>query len=299
MRAVIFGASGLLGRSVLRAFADTNVTGAGFRRSNGLVRVDATSASDVERLLDRDRPDVVVNCVGERRPAAWASTPDQARGRNVDAARVITESARQRKARLLHISSDYVFDGKSAPYRPNDRPSPLNVYGRWKLLAEQVVLAACPDAAILRLPVLYGPAQFAAETNLTDIARQVSLGARLELDDVCVRYPTHVDEAAEVCRRLAEALLHGQCTASVIHWSAAQGFTKYRLALVVAHRFGLSDERIRAGEADAARGDRPLDCRLVCQGLPAAFGSVHRRPFRTEFPSVVEPWLLSPRPVES
>ncbi|MFI2030528.1 dTDP-4-dehydrorhamnose reductase family protein [Streptomyces buecherae] len=300
MRAVIFGASGLLGRSVLHTFAGTSVTGTGFSRSsNGLVRVDATSAGDIERLLDRDRPSVVVNCVGERRPVAWASTPDQARGRNVVTARLIAEGARRYGARLLHISSDYVFDGQAAPYRPNDRPKPLNVYGRWKLLAEQAVLAACPDAAVLRLPMLYGPVQFAAETNLTDIARQVSLGARLELDDVCVRYPTHADEAAEVCRRLAEALLHGQCTASVIHWSASQGFTKYRLALMVARRFGLSDEHIRAGKADATRGDRPLDCRLVCQGLPAAFDSIRRRPFRTEFPPVVEPWLLFPRPVAS
>ncbi|MDD9383103.1 SDR family oxidoreductase [Streptomyces sp. ZAF1911] len=300
MRAVIFGASGRLGRSVVHAFADMTVTGTAFSRStSGLATVDATAADDIERLLGRDQPDVVVNCVGERRPAVWAGAPAQARDRNVDAARLIAEAARRCGARFLHISSDYVFDGKTPPYRPGSLPNPVNTYGRWKLLAEEAVRAACPDAAILRLPVLYGPVQFAAETNLTEIARQVGAGARVELDDVCVRYPTHADEAAEVCRLIAGALLHGQHLGTVAHWSAEQGFTKYQMARLIARRFGLSADHIRAGEADAVSGDRPIDCRLDCQDLPAALHPARRRLFHAEFPPVVEPWLLPARPATS
>lgn len=295
MQAVIFGASGLLGRSVARAFDGMTVVGTSFSRSApGLLRVDATSADDIERLLRREQPDVIVNCVGERRPAVWADTPARARDSNVEAARLIAEGASRFGARLVHISSDYVFDGRAAPYRPESPPNPLNAYGRWKLLAEQAVRDACPSAAILRLPVLYGPAQFAGETNLTDIARQISTGDRAELDDVCVRYPTHADEAAEVCRRLTGALLHGQHLGSVSHWSADQGFTKYQLALLIARRFSLPAEHIRAGDADAVSGDRPLDCRLDCQDLPASLHPA-RRLFITEFPAVVEPWLLPRR----
>ncbi|MEV7681506.1 SDR family oxidoreductase [Streptomyces sp. NPDC088341] len=296
MRAVIFGASGLLGRSVMRAFGDMTVTGTGFSRTAGaLVAVDATSADAIARLLGRERPDVVVNCVGERRPAVWAGSPDQARAGNVDAARLIAAGARRCGARLVHISSDYVFDGMAPPYRPDSLPNPLNAYGRWKLLAEHAVRAACPDAAILRLPVLYGPVRFAAETNLTEIARQV--GAPVELDDVCVRYPTHADEAAEVCRRLAVALLQGQRAGSVAHWSAEQGLTKYQMGLLIARRFGLPADHVRAGDADAASGDRPVDCRLDCQDLPVALGPLRRRLFDIEFPPVVEPWLTPAGPV--
>ncbi|MFJ6438702.1 dTDP-4-dehydrorhamnose reductase family protein [Streptomyces sp. NPDC091416] len=296
MRAVIFGASGLLGRSVMRAFGDMTVTGTAFSRTAGaLVAVDATSADAIARLLGRVRPDVVVNCVGERRPAVWAGAPERARAGNVDAARLIAEAARRFGARLVHISSDYVFDGTSPPYRPDSLPNPLNAYGRWKLLAEHAMRGACPDAAILRLPVLYGPVRFAAETNLTEIARQVAAGAPVELDDVCVRYPTHADEAAEVCRRLAGALLQGQRLGSVAHWSAEQGLTKYRMALMIARRFRLPADHVRAGETDAASGDRPVDCRLDCQDLPAALGPV-RRLFDIEFPPVVEPWLMPAGP---
>ncbi|MEU4174718.1 SDR family oxidoreductase [Streptomyces sp. NPDC026589] len=297
MRAVIFGASGLLGRSMMRAFDDMTVTGTGFSRTaSALVTVDATSADAITRLLDRARPDVVVNCVGERRPAVWTGSPDRARAGNVDAARLIAEGAHQSGARLVHISSDYVFDGIAPPYRPGSLPNPLNAYGRWKLLAEHAVRAACLDAAILRLPVLYGPAQFAAETNLTEIARQVGAGAPIELDDVCVRYPTHVDEAAEACSQLARSLLEGKGLGSVAHWSAEQGLTKYRMALLIARRFGLPAGHVRAGVADAASGERPVDCRLDSLDLHGALNPV-RRLFDIEFPPVVEPWLIPAGPV--
>ncbi|MGX1797921.1 dTDP-4-dehydrorhamnose reductase family protein [Streptomyces albidoflavus] len=297
MRAVIFGASGLLGRSVMRAFGDMTVTGTAFSRTAGaLVAVDATSADAITRLLGRLRPDVIVNCVGERRPAEWATAPGRARAGNVDAARLIAKGARRCGARLVHISSDYVFDGTAPPYRADSLPNPLNDYGRWKLLAEHAVRGACPDAAILRLPVLYGPVRFAAETNLTEIARQVAAGVTVELDDVCVRYPTHVDETAEVCRRLAGALLQGQRLGSVTHWSAEQGLTKYRMALLIARRFHLPAGHVSAGAADAASGDRPVDCRLDCQDLPASLGPVRRRLFDIEFPPAVEPWLTPSGP---
>ncbi|MFJ5850589.1 dTDP-4-dehydrorhamnose reductase family protein [Streptomyces sp. NPDC092903] len=296
MRAVVFGASGLLGRSAMRAFSDVAVTGTGFSRGESdLVRIDATSAADIEHLLSRGRPDVILNCVGERRPGVWAGAPDQAQDRNVLAARLIAEGASRWGARLVHISSDYVFDGTSAPYRPHSIPNPLNAYGRWKLRAEQAVRAACPDAAILRLPVLYGPTQFAGETNLTEIAHQISTGDRVVLDDVCVRYPTHADETAEVCRRLADALVQGQHLGGVAHWSAQQGYTKYRMALLIARHFGLVANRVHAGASDAVSGDRPVDCRLDCKSLPAALRPDRRRHFGAEFPAVVAPWLLPTR----
>ncbi|MFJ7586940.1 dTDP-4-dehydrorhamnose reductase family protein [Streptomyces sp. NPDC097617] len=300
MRAVIFGASGLLGRSMMTAFADTAVTGTGHSRAGaGLVPLDATSADDVDRLFDRMRPHVVVNCVGERRPEAWAAEPERARGRNVDAARLIALGAAARGARLIHISSDYVFDGTDAPYKPSDIPNPSTPYGRWKLEAEVAVRAACPDTAILRLPVLYGLAEYAAETNLTQIAAAVATGADVELDDVCLRYPTHAQEAAEVCRRLAGVLLEGQRLGSVNHWGAQEAFTKYQLAVLITRAFGLPIGRLRAGAADAAAGGRPVDCRLDCDDLPAALGWPVRRDFRADLPHVVAPWLHANRPAST
>lgn len=103
-----------------------------------------------------------------------------------------------------------------------------------------------------------------------------------------------------MCRRLAGALLHGQYLGSVEHWSAEQGLTKYRMAQLIARRFGLPAGHVRAGDADATSGDRPVDCRLDCQDPPAAPGPVRRRLFDIEFPPAVEPWLTpAARPASS
>ncbi|MDF5756749.1 SDR family oxidoreductase [Spongiactinospora sp. TRM90649] len=299
---MIFGASGLLGRPMMRAFADQQVSGTGLRRkSQRLITLDATSPGDVRDVLDRLRPDIVVNCVGERRPEVWAGAPARARRLNVAAARLIAQGAHDHGARLLHISSDYVFDGRNPAYRTDAPRNPVNAYGRWKRLAEDAVRSLCPEATILRLPVLYGRAEYATETNLTQIASQLSAGCDMELDDDCVRYPTHANEAAEVCRWIAGAQLQGRYLGSVCHWSAEQGFTKYEMVVMIARRFGLPAVHVRAGQADTAGGDRPVDCRLDCGDLRAALGwPAHRyRRFDEEFTQVVEPWLLSFRPVSA
>ncbi|MGW6208941.1 dTDP-4-dehydrorhamnose reductase family protein [Streptomyces sp. NPDC055089] len=299
MKVVIFGASGVLGRSLLRSgFEDVSVAGFGFSRTGpGLTALDATEYGTVLRVLGRLRPDLVVNCVGERRPEVWSAEPSRAYQLNVHSARVIADCAQRTGARLIHVSSDYVFDGTAPPYRPDRLPNPLNAYGRWKLEAEQAVREVCPDVAILRLPVLYGPAQYAAETNLTQIAAQVGAGDDVELDDVCVRYPTHVYEAAEVCRRLGALMLLGRQLGSVNHWSAQDGYTKFAMGVLIARRFSLPAGNLRAGSVDATAGDRPVDCRLDRAGLPAALGwpPVRPRRFQEELASVAAPWVTALR----
>ncbi|MGW8700166.1 dTDP-4-dehydrorhamnose reductase family protein [Streptomyces eurythermus] len=299
MRVLIFGASGLLGRAVMRAFEYSNVTGTSFRRQRpGLITVDATSSTAVWRALDQTRPDVVVNCVGERHPGVWANAPAQAHDLNVEAARLTAEAARHHGAHLLHISNDYVFDGIAPPYRPSSRCRPLGFYGRLKLLAEDMVRTAYPDAAILRLPVLYGPVEYAGESSISEIAHEVSSGRPVELDDVCIRYPTHVDDAAQVCRRLATAQVQGRLVGTVHHWSAAQGFTKYQMGLLIARRFHFPPGHIKAGVGDLASGDQPVDPRLDCADLRIALGwpPENDRTFTDEILHVIAPWVRTACP---
>ncbi|MFI9423316.1 dTDP-4-dehydrorhamnose reductase family protein [Streptomyces achromogenes] len=296
MRVLIFGASGLLGRAVMRAFADGHVTGTGFRRQrSGLIRVDATSRDAVWHALDQARPDVVVNCVGERHGRVRAEEPARAHELNVSVARLIAEATCAYGVRLLHISSDYVFDGIAPPYRPDSWCRPQGFYGRLKLLAEDMVRAVHPEAVILRLPMLYGPVEYAAESDITEIAQEVSCGRPVELDDACIRYPTHVDDAAQVCRRLATAQVQGRLVGTVHHWSAQHGFTNYQIGLRIARHFCLPAGHIKAGVRDLAGGDQPVDPRLDCTDLRAVLGwpPENDRTFANNFPHVVAPWVRS------
>ncbi|MFF5438789.1 dTDP-4-dehydrorhamnose reductase family protein [Streptomyces achromogenes] len=294
MRVLIFGASGLLGRAVMRAFADSHVTGTSFRRQRpGLIRVDATSRDTVWHALEQARPDVVVNCVGERHARVRAEEPARAHELNVSVAQFIAEATLAYGARLLHVSSDYVFDGIAPPYRPDSWCRPLGFYGRLKLLAEDTVRAVHPEVVILRLPVLYGPVEYAAESDITAIAQEVSSGRPVELDDACIRYPTHVDDAAQVCRRLATAQIQGRLVGTVHHWSAEHGFTNYQMGLLIARHFGFPPGHIKAGLEDLAGGDHPVDPRLDCSDLRTALGwrTEDDRTFANEVPHVVAPWV--------
>jgi len=122
------------------------------------LEVDVADPEAVARFLETARPEVVVNCAAYTRVddceteigAAWAA--------NARAPGVLAEAASRSGARLVHVSTDYVFDGKKpAPqtYAEDDEPSPLSEYGRSKLAGEQAVLAL-PGHAVVRTAWLYG-----------------------------------------------------------------------------------------------------------------------------------------------
>jgi dTDP-4-dehydrorhamnose reductase len=165
MRLLVTGAAGMLGHDVLRA---------GERAGHGLValdlpEIDITDESSVARTLDRVRRepgglDAIVNC------AAWTdvdgaeASPDAARAVNAVGAGVLARAAARAEVPLLHVSTDYVFDGvapldangHARPYVESDPTGPRSVYGSTKLEGEREVLAASPRHTVVRTAWLYG-----------------------------------------------------------------------------------------------------------------------------------------------
>jgi len=110
--------------------------------------------------VQRERPDWIVNCAGYTQVDRAESEPDAAQRVNAVGPANLARAAREAGARLLHISTDYVFDGRATrPYREDDPVGPLNVYGRSKLAGEEAVRASglASRAVIFRPPVIYGP----------------------------------------------------------------------------------------------------------------------------------------------
>jgi dTDP-4-dehydrorhamnose reductase len=145
MRVLIAGAGGQIGR----AMAKVSPPGAELRGLNR-AELDLTRAADVERVVREYRPDLVVNAAAYTAVDRAEAEPDAARAVNEEGARHLAEAAAQVKARMLHFSTDYVFDGKQRrPYQTSDRPSPLNVYGATKLAGERAVLDTLGDRAMV------------------------------------------------------------------------------------------------------------------------------------------------------
>lgn len=155
-RLLVTGAGGMLGRDVVRAAAAAGHEPVALARGE----LDVTDAAAVERAVARVRPDAIVNC------AAWTDVdgaeadPDGAHAVNALAPGHLARAAAATGARLVHVSTDYVFAGDrpadGPPYVESDATEPRSVYGRTKLDGERAVAAAGCSHAIVRTSWLFG-----------------------------------------------------------------------------------------------------------------------------------------------
>lgn len=150
--ALITGAGGQLGRE-LQATAPPEWS----LRACDSAELDITRPEAVAEVFGRAAPQLVINAAAYTAVDAAEREAERAEAVNVAGAANVAEAARRSGARLLHVSTDFVFDGaQGRPYRPDDTPRPLSVYGRTKLAGEREVLRICRDhALVVRTAWLY------------------------------------------------------------------------------------------------------------------------------------------------
>lgn len=153
MKILVTGAHGQLGRSLQKEFAADKDIEAIYTDAEDL---DITNAEAVERFLQENPVDMVVNC------AAYTAV-DKAESDNLKAAAInsgavgnLGQAAAKHGVRVIHISTDYVFSGENfRPYEENDEPYPQSIYGRTKLEGEGLLTSFCNDTMIIRTAWLY------------------------------------------------------------------------------------------------------------------------------------------------
>lgn len=152
MKVFVTGSLGQLGRTLAEtAPAEMEIAG------GNLPELDIVDSDAVQALFAAEKPDFVINTAAYTAVDKAESEPDAARLVNVDGARNVAHAARLAGGRTVHLSTDFVFDGSSTrPYRPDDPPAPLGVYGQTKLDGETAVLDATDgDAIVTRTAWLY------------------------------------------------------------------------------------------------------------------------------------------------
>jgi dTDP-4-dehydrorhamnose reductase len=245
MRILLTGASGLVGSAVAQRAAAAGhtvigVVGGFAGEIAGLAErlmVDLADADTVRRTVRTARPEVIVNAAAVSEPAKCDLDPVRSTVLNVALPALLAELAREVDARLLHISSEQVFDGtRTSRYGIGDAPCPINLYGRQKLESESLVLGTGANAAVVRAPLLLGDSpgrhRGVHERLLTDWA--AGRPARLYTDEF--RQPCSGDDLARVLLSLAErADLRG-----VFHWAGAELISRFDLGCRIRDHFGLT-----------------------------------------------------------
>ena len=209
MRIIVTGASGFIGKCFLDIFSDETVVGTCFSRpGGGLAKIDLRDRSSVEGFVTGFRPDVVVHCAA-RPTVDWCEHhPDEARSLNVSATETLADVCLRINAKLVFLSTDYVFDGVSGPYSEDDDANPINVYGRLKLEAEQAIQRRLNNYLIIRTTNVYGY-NLRSKNFVMGILPKLAGGERLPVAVDQFGNPTLVHDLCSTVRALVAAEASG------------------------------------------------------------------------------------------
>ncbi len=272
MKLVVTGASGFLGREVclaaLRRGHDVLALGGaraptipGVARSRGF---DLCADAALEALLLEEFPHAVVHCAALPTIETCLAEPARARKLNTAVPQKLAQLCFHLGAKLVHISTDTVFDGVAGAYQPTDQPAPLNLYGETKAAAEVEVLRFGREhATVLRTSPIIGNSP-GGDRGLHErlfVSWREGRSTPLFTDEI--RQPVEVtnlaDAAVELCER---ANLTG-----LFHWAGNEAMTRHEIGVRVARHFGLDADSLvrpiaRADVPAAASRPRDLSLRL-------------------------------------
>lgn len=234
---MITGATGQLGRFLAAAAARQGRTVRGYASSQWDIGDPAAAPA-------LSAGDVVVNCAAYTHVDNAESDSEQAFRVNATGPLNVARACAEAGARLIHLSTDYVFDGEfgdasARPYEPGDATNPLSVYGRSKLDGEQAVLAALPTATVVRTAWLYTGG--AGQDFVAVMARKAAGGESVEVVDDQIGSPTYVADLTDVLLQLVD----GDVGAPLLHAADAGAVSRFTQAQAVYAAVGADPDLVR------------------------------------------------------
>ena len=272
-RVLITGASGMLGSEIVSLFEANKdklniekILKHRQQKQPGFISLDLKKKKDLEQISNYDW-NVIIHTAANRNPDLCAENPDNAVKINYEATAYLAKEAARRKAYMIYISTDYVFDGKNPPYNEDSKTNPINLYGETKLSGEKALLSASEKNCSLRVPFLYGiKAGIEQAPMLSGSIKAIKDNSKKYfLDNVGVRYPTFTGDVAD-----AVMLLLKKCASGIFHCSGEDKMTKYTIALAIAKYLNLpSDHIIPLMKPATTKAERPHNTHLITEKLKA------------------------------
>jgi dTDP-4-dehydrorhamnose reductase len=272
-KAILTGGTGLLGGYLIPALqlrgADVLACGGPGRATAGL---DLADQSALAELFQRMKPEVVIHTAALSAIADCARDPDLARRVNVEGTLNVARAAEAVGSRLVHVSTDLVFDGEHAPYDERAEARPCSVYGATKLAAETEALST-RRAVVVRVSLLFGPTRTARRGFFDQQLESLRAGAPLSLFEDEWRTPLSLRGASESLAAIAVSEIDG-----LLHLGGPERMSRYEMGVRLARVAGCSAEGIARASRTAAPGERrprdvSLDSSLVHRAVAPASGS--------------------------
>ncbi|CAN8006216.1 unnamed protein product [Ixodes hexagonus] len=258
---LVTGASGLLGRSLVRAFESASwaVVGLAHTRVTGqLLKADLTDVQDTTRIVRKYKPDVIVHSAAQRFPDKVENEYAASYELNVTASKNLAALAVPSAAAVTwHVISARNVGKARLPQR-------LRSYGFWL----ETSMLVHPDAIILRIPVLYGGEEYDAESAVSVLLQLLrDPTKKAKVSDYEIRYPSHTQDIAAIVVQLSERRLLDNGVAGVYHWCGLEPLTKFQMVRTMAEVLSLGHDHLSPDPEPSQGAPRPHDCRLECSRL--------------------------------
>ncbi len=264
-RVLITGSNGLLGQKLVELLSHstnyslilTSKEAASIFQDDRFTyrQVDISDRSAVRKLIDEVEPEVVVNTAAITDVDRCETDRELAWRTNVVGVENIVHSAKLIGARIVHLSTDYVFDGKSGPYDERARPNPISYYGRTKLAGENILRTSEIPYTIVRTMVLYGVGYGVRMNFALWVLKELSEGSRIKVVDDQIGNPTLADDLAFAIAKIMELEKTG-----LYHIAGPDIVSRYEFARTLASTFNF-DQRLISPEKTSSlkqAAPRPL-----------------------------------------
>ena len=269
-RILITGSNGLLGQKLVELLIQqphihTIATARGANRlpfTDGYdyAPLDITDATQVAQVLETYQPQVVIHTAAMTNVDQCETEKDACWAQNVTAVQYLVEACQKTNSFLLHVSTDFIFDGAAGPYDVDAEANPLSFYGWSKYAAEKAVLHSGLRWAIARTVLVYGIAHDMSRSNIILwVKKSLEDGKNIKVVTDQWRTPTLAEDLAMGCFLIADQEAQG-----TFNISGKDLLTPYEMAIMTADYFG-------------------LDKSLIAQADSSTFTQPARRPARTGF----------------
>lgn len=281
---LITGSNGLLGQKLVELLvqnADIQVvaTARGENRlpfTNGYEyhSMDITSREQVQEVVANTKPDVIIHTAAMTNVDQCESEKDTCWAQNVSSVEYLIEASSKIDCFLLHVSTDFIFDGKAGPYKEDAEANPISFYGWSKYAAEKLLTNSNIRWAIARTVLVYGIAHDMSRTNIILwVKKSLEDGKNIKVVTDQWRTPTLAEDLAKGCTLIAKQEAEG-----IFNISGKDFLTPYEMAIMTADFF-------------------KLDKSLIAQADSTTFSQPAKRPPRTGFDLVKSQQVLGYQPV--
>lgn len=210
---LVFGANGLIGRAVGKQLEGKYEWFGTYhrRKEPGLINVDITSVDSLKEIFDEVKPDCVINCANLAGGVDFCERhPDLAEKFHLEANISIGKLCEKHDSKMVLISTDYVFDGKDAPYQEDNKPNPLNIYGRLKLEAEKWLVNNVSRHIIVRTTNVFGWDPNTVTPNyMMNLYRTIQDNKQFRAPSFLWGNPTYVGDLASAIIELGSIEMNG------------------------------------------------------------------------------------------